>query len=36
MLGNDAKAKCPNIKLFQVPVVRGKADLDKYVLNIYH
>ena len=31
MRGDDAKKKCPSIKLVQVPEVRGKADLTKYV-----
>ncbi|XP_050406502.1 DNA polymerase eta isoform X1 [Patella vulgata] len=30
MRGDDAKAKCPEINLVRVPVVRGKADLTKY------
>lgn len=32
MRGDDAKAKCPDIHLVRVPLVRGKADLTKYVL----
>lgn len=28
--GNEAKQKCPEIVLVQVPEVRGKADLTKY------
>ncbi|CAG0897784.1 unnamed protein product [Darwinula stevensoni] len=30
MMGDDAKAKCPEIHLFRVPELRGKADLTKY------
>ncbi|XP_065944536.1 DNA polymerase eta-like isoform X2 [Magallana gigas] len=30
MMGDDAKAKCPNIHFFRVPEVRGKADLTKF------
>ncbi|KAL4237255.1 hypothetical protein ACF0H5_001974 [Mactra antiquata] len=30
MRGDDAKEKCPDIHLFRVPQVRGKADLTKY------
>ncbi|KAG7159912.1 DNA polymerase eta-like [Homarus americanus] len=30
MRGDEARAKCPNIQLVQVPVSRGKADLTKY------
>ncbi|XP_045176229.2 DNA polymerase eta-like [Mercenaria mercenaria] len=30
MRGDDAKAKCPDIQLVRVPLVRGKADLTKY------
>ena len=31
MRGDDAKAKCPDINLVRVPLVRGKADLTRYV-----
>lgn len=30
MMGDDAKKKCPSIKLARVPEVRGKADLTRY------
>ena len=30
MRGDDAKAKCPEIQLVQVPVARGKANLTHY------
>lgn len=30
MRGDDAKKVCPNIQLIQVPVARGKADLNLY------
>ncbi|KAK2164994.1 hypothetical protein LSH36_56g00017 [Paralvinella palmiformis] len=30
MMGDDAKALCPDIHLFRVAEVRGKADLTKY------
>uniref|UniRef100_A0A2P2IPL1 DNA polymerase eta n=1 Tax=Rhizophora mucronata TaxID=61149 RepID=A0A2P2IPL1_RHIMU len=30
MRGNEAKEVCPQIKLVQVPVARGKADLNAY------
>ncbi|KAM7270694.1 hypothetical protein ACFE04_029908 [Oxalis oulophora] len=30
MRGDDAKQVCPDIRLIQVPVARGKADLDTY------
>lgn len=30
MRGDDAKNVCPNIQLIQVPVARGKADLNLY------
>ncbi|XP_076046496.1 DNA polymerase eta-like [Oratosquilla oratoria] len=30
MRGDEARAKCPEIQLVQVPVNRGKADLTKY------
>ena len=29
MRGDDARKKCPEIKLVQVPEVRGKAELTK-------
>ena len=29
MRGDEAKENCPSIKLVRVPVVRGKADLNK-------
>ena len=28
--GNDAMALCPDIHIFSVPEVRGKADLTRY------
>jgi hypothetical protein len=30
MRGDDAKEVCPQIHLVQVPVARGKADLNTY------
>lgn len=30
MRGDEAKRICPNIQLIQVPVARGKADLNLY------
>lgn len=30
MRGDEAKKVCPNIQLIQVPVARGKADLNLY------
>lgn len=30
MRGDEAKAACPQIQLVQVPVARGKADLNLY------
>lgn len=30
MRGDEAKMVCPNIQLIQVPVARGKADLNMY------
>lgn len=30
MRGDEAKAACPEIQLVQVPVARGKADLNTY------
>lgn len=30
MRGDEAKAACPEIQLVQVPVARGKADLNLY------
>lgn len=30
MRGEEAKAACPEIQLVQVPVARGKADLNTY------
>lgn len=30
MRGEEAKAACPDIQLVQVPVARGKADLNTY------
>lgn len=33
MRGEDAKTKCPEIHLFQVPVVRDKADLTRLVTD---
>lgn len=30
MRGDEARSKCPDIKLVQVPEVREKADLTKY------
>lgn len=30
MRGDEAKQVCPKIQLVQVPVARGKADLNKY------
>lgn len=30
MMGDDAKKKCPDLHLFRVPELRGKADLTKY------
>lgn len=30
MRGDEAKMVCPNIQLIQVPVARGKADLNTY------
>lgn len=30
MRGDEARSKCPDIQLIQVPVNRGKADLTKY------
>ncbi|CAG0886341.1 unnamed protein product [Cyprideis torosa] len=30
MMGDDAVQKCPEVKLFRVPEVRGKADLSRY------
>ena len=34
MRGEEAKSKCPDIQLIQVPVNRGKADLTKYVRDV--
>jgi len=30
MRGDEAKEACPQIQLVQVPVARGKADLNSY------
>ncbi|XP_060077107.1 DNA polymerase eta-like [Ylistrum balloti] len=30
MMGDDARKKCPDLHLFRVPELRGKADLTKY------
>jgi len=30
MRGDEAKEACPQIELVQVPVARGKADLNSY------
>ena len=32
MMGDEAKAKCPELHLFRVPEVRGKAELTKLVI----
>ena len=31
MRGDEAKQKCPEINLVQVPILREKANLSKYV-----